>query len=137
MHNATTITTGSANQRPNTSFIRLWVDVTFRGVENSYCKCRIQSTVINKKQPKTLFLRKAKRVSLLFYYIFYFPMEEPFQPYTVIKTRGWIIQSSIILSTLITFIAIDIYYSISDCKKIRNYKLQFSPACTEQRCCNG
>ena len=27
-------------------------------------------------------LKFAKRVSLLFYYIFYFPMEEPFQPYS-------------------------------------------------------
>ena len=36
MHNATAITTGSANQRPNTPCIRLWIDVTFRGLENSY-----------------------------------------------------------------------------------------------------
>ena len=36
MHNATAITTGSANQRPNTLCIRLWIDVIFRGVENSY-----------------------------------------------------------------------------------------------------
>ena len=35
-HNATAITTGSANQRPNTPCIRLWIDVTFRGLENSY-----------------------------------------------------------------------------------------------------
>ena len=38
MHNATAITTGSANQRPNTPCIRLWIDVTFRGLEDSY-KC--------------------------------------------------------------------------------------------------
>ena len=38
MHNATAITTGSANQRPNTPCIRLWIDVTFRGLEHSYCK---------------------------------------------------------------------------------------------------
>ena len=37
MHNATAITTGSANQRPNTPCIRLWTDVTFRGLEDSYC----------------------------------------------------------------------------------------------------
>ena len=36
MHNATAITTGSANQRSNTPCIRLWIDVTFRGVENSF-----------------------------------------------------------------------------------------------------
>ena len=36
VHNATAITTGSANQRPNTPCIRLWIDVTFRGLENSY-----------------------------------------------------------------------------------------------------
>ena len=36
MHNATVITTGSANQRPNTPCIRLWIDVTFRGLEDSY-----------------------------------------------------------------------------------------------------
>ena len=36
MHNATAITTGSANQRPNTPCIRLWIDVTFRGLEHSY-----------------------------------------------------------------------------------------------------
>ena len=35
MHNATAITTGSANQRPNT-LCRLWIDVTFRGLENFY-----------------------------------------------------------------------------------------------------
>ena len=37
MLNATAITTGSANQRPNTPCIRLWIDVTFRGLEDSYC----------------------------------------------------------------------------------------------------
>ena len=31
MHNATAITTGSANQRPNTPCIRLWIDVTIYG----------------------------------------------------------------------------------------------------------
>ena len=36
MHNATAITTGSANQRPNTPCIRPWIDVTFRGLEDSY-----------------------------------------------------------------------------------------------------
>ena len=36
VHNATAITTGSANQRPNTPCIRLWIDVTFRGPEHSY-----------------------------------------------------------------------------------------------------
>ena len=36
MHNATAITTGSANQRPNTPCIRLWIAVTFRGLEDSY-----------------------------------------------------------------------------------------------------
>ena len=36
VHNATVITTGSANHWPNTLCIRLWIDVTFRGVENSY-----------------------------------------------------------------------------------------------------
>ena len=36
MHNATAITTGSANQRPNTPCIRLWIDVTFRGPEDCY-----------------------------------------------------------------------------------------------------
>ena len=46
MHNATAITTGSANQRPNTPCIRLWIDVTFRGLEHSYMfnlrdSCRI------------------------------------------------------------------------------------------------
>ena len=32
MHNATAITTGTANQRPNTP----WIDGIFRGLENSY-----------------------------------------------------------------------------------------------------
>ena len=36
MHNATAITTGSANQRPNTPCIKLWIDVPFRGLEHSY-----------------------------------------------------------------------------------------------------
>ena len=36
MHNTTAITTGSANQRPNTLCIRLWIDVTFRALEDSY-----------------------------------------------------------------------------------------------------
>ena len=36
MHNATAIITGSANQRSNTPCIRLWIDVTFRGLEDSY-----------------------------------------------------------------------------------------------------
>ena len=36
MHNATAIITGSANQWPNTPCIMLWIDVTFRGLENSY-----------------------------------------------------------------------------------------------------
>ena len=36
VHNATAITTGSVNQRPNTPCIMLWIDVTFRGLENSY-----------------------------------------------------------------------------------------------------
>ena len=36
MHNATAITTGSANQRPNTLCIRMWIDVTFRELEDSY-----------------------------------------------------------------------------------------------------
>ena len=40
MHNATAITTGSANQRPNTPCIRLWIDVTFRGLEDSYIAAR-------------------------------------------------------------------------------------------------
>ena len=36
MHNATAITTGSANQRPNnTPCISLWIDFTFRGLEDS------------------------------------------------------------------------------------------------------
>ena len=38
MHNATAITTGSANQRPNTPCIWLWIEVTFRGLEDSYSK---------------------------------------------------------------------------------------------------
>ena len=38
MHNATAITTGSANQRSNTPCISLWIDVTFRGLEDSYWK---------------------------------------------------------------------------------------------------
>ena len=38
MHNATAITTGSAIQPPNTPCIRLWIDVIFRGVENSYTR---------------------------------------------------------------------------------------------------
>ena len=36
MHNAKPITTGSANQRSITPSIRLWIDVTFRGLEDSY-----------------------------------------------------------------------------------------------------
>ena len=36
MPNAMAITTGSANQWPNTLCIRLWIDVTFRGLEDSY-----------------------------------------------------------------------------------------------------
>ena len=51
MHNATAITTGSANQRPNTPCIRLWIDVTFRGLEDSYSyhkrKCSLQSNYIH------------------------------------------------------------------------------------------
>ena len=39
MHNATAITTGSANQRPNTPCIRLLIDVIFRGLEDSYTSC--------------------------------------------------------------------------------------------------
>ena len=31
--NATAVTTGSANQRLNTPYIRLWIDVTFHGLE--------------------------------------------------------------------------------------------------------
>ena len=42
MHNATAITIGSANQRPNTPCIRLWIDVTFRGLEDSIV-CTMQS----------------------------------------------------------------------------------------------
>ena len=38
VHNATAITTGSANQWPNTPYIRLWIDVTFWGLEDSYRK---------------------------------------------------------------------------------------------------
>ena len=41
MRNATAITTGSANQRPNTPCIRLWIDVTFRGLEDSYIACML------------------------------------------------------------------------------------------------
>ena len=36
MHNVTAITTGSENQQPNTPCIRLWIDFTFRGLEDSY-----------------------------------------------------------------------------------------------------
>ena len=38
VHYATAITTGSASQRPNTlcTSIWMWIDVTFRGIENSY-----------------------------------------------------------------------------------------------------
>ena len=36
MHNAMAITTGSADQRFNTPCIRLWIDVTFWGLEDSY-----------------------------------------------------------------------------------------------------
>ena len=36
MHNAMANITGSANQRPNTPCIRLWIDVTIRGLEDSY-----------------------------------------------------------------------------------------------------
>ena len=36
VHNAMAITTGSANQRTNTPCIRLWIDVTFWGLDNSY-----------------------------------------------------------------------------------------------------
>ena len=36
VHNATAITTGSVNQQPNTPCIKLWIDVIFRGLENSY-----------------------------------------------------------------------------------------------------
>ena len=36
MHNATVITTGSANQQTNTLCIRLWIDIIFWGLENSY-----------------------------------------------------------------------------------------------------
>ena len=36
MHNATAIIIGSANQWPNTPCIRLWIDVTLRGLEDSY-----------------------------------------------------------------------------------------------------
>ena len=35
-HNATLCTIGSANQRPNTPCIRLWIDVICRGLENSH-----------------------------------------------------------------------------------------------------
>ena len=43
VHNATAITTGSANQRPNTPCIRLWIDVTFWGLEDSYIPACISS----------------------------------------------------------------------------------------------
>ena len=36
MQTATAINTGSANYLLNPPFIRLWIDVTFRGPENSY-----------------------------------------------------------------------------------------------------
>ena len=49
MHNATAITTGSANQRPNTPCIRLWIDVTFRGLEDSYRGYKILLHYINMK----------------------------------------------------------------------------------------
>ena len=45
MHNATAITTGSANQRPNTPCIRLWIDVTFRELEDS-CTCSISESIL-------------------------------------------------------------------------------------------
>ena len=41
MQNDTAITTGSANQRPNTPCIRLWIDVTFRGLEDSYRRAQL------------------------------------------------------------------------------------------------
>ena len=52
MHNATAITTDSANQRPNYQCIRLWIYVTFRGVENSYSL---------ERKPLNLFIRPTCR----------------------------------------------------------------------------
>ena len=43
MHNATAITTGSANQWPNAPCIRLWIDLTFRGLGDYYTDYRIQT----------------------------------------------------------------------------------------------
>ena len=51
MHNTTAITTGSANQRPNTPCIRLWIDVTFRGLEDSYS--RISAMKWTEKSPES------------------------------------------------------------------------------------
>ena len=46
MHNSTAIITGSVNQRPNTLCIRLWIDVTSRGLENPTSPKTVQNTPV-------------------------------------------------------------------------------------------
>ena len=41
VHYASVFNTGSATQRPNTQYIRVWIDVIFGGVENSYNMTKI------------------------------------------------------------------------------------------------
>ena len=52
----------------------------------------------------------AKRVSLLFYYIFYFPMEEPFQPYFYVACL------TLLISSMMCQACCSVLVSRSDCK---------------------
>ena len=62
MHNATAITTGSANQRPNTPCIRMWIEfyILFRKFpEKKLCGRKIGKLIL-------LFLKKnVKKMSLM------------------------------------------------------------------------
>ena len=73
------ITTGSANQRPNTPCIRLWIDVTFRGLEDSYTDvnqacmaiCKIfwfAVTWLTHRKPQTEFFYDVPWKDFLYYW---------------------------------------------------------------------
>ena len=73
MQNTTAIRTGSANQQPNTPCIRLWIDVTFRGLENSYVDLcpspNVRTGQINHRSlPKVTRLCKGEKKAVQFAY---------------------------------------------------------------------
>ena len=53
------ITTGSANQRPNTPCIRLWIDVIIQGVENSHIIG--PNSIVSESSPLLFCLQEMKR----------------------------------------------------------------------------